>query len=306
MPNPRYFEYALMIERFGSFKRAALELHVSQPALSKGISALEEIYSVLIFDRDSRPVMPTAAGKIILEEAQRVLQGDTQLKNRLLELKGVVNQNFRIAWGPYASKMYAADFLNRFHTQFPKSEVHFINAGWSDLPRLLRNRQVDVFIGDISTHGLKDEFQIHPLPLDAVVFVCNPQHPYSKAKLLDPMDICSQPLALCSPPPWAKKWLRNHMDAIDTRDSPSSFRGDDYRLIEEIILENPGVGTMASRACFEKNIANGKLRAIPIKDAPYLQAGIVVDPGIKKLPLLNEVVELILALAEQKTGAENQ
>ncbi|WFB35869.1 LysR family transcriptional regulator [Kiritimatiellota bacterium B12222] len=300
MINPRYYEYALMIERFGSFKRAALELHLSQPALSKGIAALEQEYNVEIFDRENRPLTPTHAGKLILEEAQRVLQGDNLLKSRLLELHGVINHKFRIAWGPYASKVYAADLLTCFQTQYPKSELQFINAGWKDLPRLLRNRQVDMFIGDISTPGLKDEFKVYPLPQDVIDFICNPQHPLAQTTYLDPENICSQALALCSPPPWAKKWLKLHMNSYDSRESPASLRGDDYRLIEEIILTNPKIATLASRACFEHHIATGKLVAVPMKNAPYLQAGMVIDPSMQPPTLLEELIQLVINLSTQK------
>ena len=301
MTNPRYFEYALMIERFGSFKRASLELHLSQPALSKGIAALEKEYGVILFDRESRPLIPTEAGRLILEEAQRFLQGDRQLKNRLLELRGVVSHKIRMAWGPYASKMYAADFSIRFQKQFPNSEVIFINASWEDLPKLLRNRQVDLFVGDISSPELKEEFQVDPLPTETVVYICNQNHPLAKFKQLELKEIYSHPLALCNPPPWAQKWLKTHMKDFDTRKSPACIRGDDYRQIEEIILKDSQIGTLASCTCFEKNIANKNLVAIPMENAPYLRAGIVSAKLGNQIPILNELVEILKQLPRKLT-----
>ncbi|MDF3129743.1 LysR family transcriptional regulator [Kiritimatiellaeota bacterium B1221] len=302
MTNPRYFEYALMIERFGSFKRASLELNLSQPALSKGIAALEKEYGVTLFNRESRPLVPTDAGRLVLEEGQRFIQGNRQLRNRLLELHGVVSHNIRIAWGPYASIKYATDFTLRFQAQFPNSEITFINSSWEKLPKLLRNRQVDLFVGDISSPELEEEFQVYPLPTEAVVYVCNRNHPLAKRKQLKLTEIYSHPLALCNPPPWAQKWLKTQMKDQDTRQSPACIRVDEYRQIEEIILKNSQVATLTGYSCFEENISNKNLVAIPLENAPYLRAGIVWSAQGNQTPTLEKTVSILKQLPQKLTA----
>lgn len=296
MANPRYFEYALMVEEFGSFKRAALELHVSQPALSKGIAALEAEYGVVLFDRVSRPLRPTPAGQIVLEEGRRLLEGDKALKSRLLQMRGMINHQVRIAFGPYAGKVYGAKFTTAFHAKFPRSELHLQTCSWDQLPRLLRNRQIDLFAGDISSESLRQEFDILPLPPDPVCYVCSPAHALAGHRRLKVPEITRFPLILGSTPPWAKAWLKNYMLNFDSRESPATIRVDDFRMIRDVLLENPNLGTLGAGSCFIEEIRQGILTAIEIESAPSFQAGIVTGKPGPHLPILGELTGLFYQL----------
>jgi|GEM_PF-1693168 len=298
MANPRYFEYALMIDKFGSFKRASLELHVSQPALSKGIAALEEEYGVVIFNRNSRPLIATKSGKVILEEAQRIIQGDQQLKARLMQMKGMVNHKVRIGWGPYACKVYGADFAGRFKKRFPKSELFLVGGSWDDLPRLLRSRQIDLFVGDISEEKLRDEFDTVELPSEPVAFVCNPEHPLAEKNKVGISQIFSYPFVLCSAPPWAKGWFKKYMKGFDPRESPASIRVDDYRMIADILSKNPTMGTLGTLSCFRDELSAKKLTLIPIENSPAVCAGVATLKKTKSTSILDEVVSILEKLGE--------
>ncbi len=298
MTNPRYFEYALMIEQFGSFKRASLELHVSQPALSKGIAALEAEYGVSLFDRESRPLRPTEAGKLILEEAKRLLEGEKELKSRLLQLRGMVNHHVRIAFGPYTGKVYGAEFTRAFQLKFPRSELFLQTCSWDQLPGRLRNRQIDLFVGDISSEYLREELTVIPLPPEPLVYLCSPSHPFAGHQELTVSEFYSYPLILCSAPPWGKAWLRRFMEDFDHRESPANIRVDDYRMIRDVLLDNPRLGSMGSISCFQKEIDNGELIAIAIKKAPHLQAGIVINKLEKQIPILDDVIALLQSVSK--------
>jgi DNA-binding transcriptional LysR family regulator len=298
MKNPRYFKYALMIEQFGSFKRASLELHVSQPALSKGIAALEAEYGVILFDRDSRPLAPTEAGKVLLEEAKRIFEGEKALKSRLLQLQGMINHHVRIAFGPYAGKVYGAEFTRAFQLKFPRSELHLQTCSWEQLPTLLRNRQIDLFVGDISSEYLIEEFNVIPLPPEPLVYLCAPGHPFSDHQELTVSDFYTYPLILCSAPPWGKAWLRDFMEDFDHRESPANIRIDDYRMILDVLLENPRQGSIGSISCFRNEIDKGELIAIPFEKAPALQAGIVINKLEKQIPILADVIALLQSVGK--------
>ncbi len=69
--NLRYFVAAAEAE---NVSRAAMELHVSQPALSRQIRDLEEELGFLLFERSAKSVRLTEAGKTFLTEARAVLQ----------------------------------------------------------------------------------------------------------------------------------------------------------------------------------------------------------------------------------------
>lgn len=70
----RKLRHLVTAARAGSFSRAAQELHISQPALSRSIAALEDQYGVRIFDRNSQGAELTNLGKLVVKEAERLLK----------------------------------------------------------------------------------------------------------------------------------------------------------------------------------------------------------------------------------------
>ena len=70
MFDMRRLRHALALAEHRNFARAAAALHITQPALSRSIQALEEGMGVLLFDRSPRDVEPTAFGELVLRHAR--------------------------------------------------------------------------------------------------------------------------------------------------------------------------------------------------------------------------------------------
>lgn len=79
--NTLYFRYAVEIEKTGSISKAAENLFMAQPNLSKAIKELEESLNIKIFERTSRGVMPTLRGKEFLDRAKNILLEIDEMKN---------------------------------------------------------------------------------------------------------------------------------------------------------------------------------------------------------------------------------
>ena len=63
-----------------SFTKAAQELYISQPAVTRHINALEEQYQVLLFERQGNKLELTPAGKLMMDHSERILQQYQQLE----------------------------------------------------------------------------------------------------------------------------------------------------------------------------------------------------------------------------------
>ncbi len=84
-PHPftlRQLQYAVAVADALSFRKAAERCHVSQPSLSAQLAQLEDALGLKLFERDRRRVLPTPAGKEVLERARRLLMDADDLAGR--------------------------------------------------------------------------------------------------------------------------------------------------------------------------------------------------------------------------------
>ena len=81
------------VAELGHLTRAAERLHVSQPALSAQIKALEDELAVVLFERGAGGMSLTAAGRQLLPEAERVIAAAQVLRSQALALQGAVERS---------------------------------------------------------------------------------------------------------------------------------------------------------------------------------------------------------------------
>jgi DNA-binding transcriptional LysR family regulator len=107
----------------GHLTRAAEKLHVSQPAVSAQIKALEDELELALFERTSSGMVLTAAGQRLLTDAQRVLNAAQRLRNAAKALKGEVAGIARVGTMSNPGFIRIGEFLNRTVERYPLLQV---------------------------------------------------------------------------------------------------------------------------------------------------------------------------------------
>ncbi|HEX6138147.1 MAG TPA: LysR family transcriptional regulator [Casimicrobiaceae bacterium] len=111
------------VAELGHLTRAAERLHISQPALSAQIKALEDELSVVLFERGAGGMTLTAAGRRLLPEAERVLAAAQSLRSEALALHGEVAGRVRLGTVADPEFIRLADVLARAVERFPLLEI---------------------------------------------------------------------------------------------------------------------------------------------------------------------------------------
>ena len=106
-----------------SFSEAAEALHITQPAVSKRIASLENQLSCKLFDRISRSVQLTEAGRSLLPRAEHILQAVQEAKRSIGDLQGEVSGKLRIGISHHIGLHRLPPVLQAFSRRYPK--VHF-------------------------------------------------------------------------------------------------------------------------------------------------------------------------------------
>lgn len=154
-------EYVMAVYRFKHFAKAAEACNVTQPTLSSMIQKLEEELGLKIFDRRSQPIRPTAAGKLVVEQAWNVLVRARKLREVVEEQKRSLLGTFNIGVLPTIAPYLIPRFFPQLMNENPEMDIRISEMQTEEIKRALRHGDIDA--GIIATTEGLDDFESTPL-----------------------------------------------------------------------------------------------------------------------------------------------
>ena len=133
------------IARLGSMARAAQDLAISQPAISKAMADLEHSLGVTVMDRGARGVELTEAGRVLLRRSRAVFDEIRQGLNEIEHLSDPTRGEIRIGTGE-AMTPFVSAIVDHASRQYPKLAYHVSVNDVTTLLRGLRDRELDLVI----------------------------------------------------------------------------------------------------------------------------------------------------------------
>lgn len=126
----RVLNYFLAIAREENFTKAAAQLHVTQPTLSRQIAQLEEELGVELFVRSNHNIILTEDGMILKRRAQEILSLADKTKRDFLQKDETLSGTISIGSGEFRSTEYLAKIIAGFRKKYPnvKYEIYSGNA----------------------------------------------------------------------------------------------------------------------------------------------------------------------------------
>ena len=113
----------LLVAETSSFSLAAEKLHITQPAVSKRVAALELQLGAALFDRIGRRTSLTEPGRALLPHAQHITRALLEATQVIKDLSGVVSGELSIATSHHIGLHRLPDTLRRFSTHYPRVEI---------------------------------------------------------------------------------------------------------------------------------------------------------------------------------------
>lgn len=157
----RQLRYFVAVAKARSFTRAAQQLHISQPPLSRQIQLLEDSLGVKLLSRTSRPLRLTKAGRQFYEQATQILNRIEQLKLTTQHL--ALNQKRTLSIGFVASTLYGGlpILIRQLRLDYPDVDIQLVELTTKQQIEALKAGRIDVGFGRIRT----DEIDIERIVL---------------------------------------------------------------------------------------------------------------------------------------------
>lgn len=259
----RQLEALVLVARHESVSRAAEEMHVTQPAISAQLRALEELAGTALTRKVGRNIQLTAAGEVLRNFAERILQLWEQAGDELGELQGVSSGTLRIG-AVFTAEHLLPSMLVKFTLERPNVRMNLRAGNRSEILGLLSRKEVDLAIMGTPPRELRinaARFAHHPM-----AFVASPRHPLMKKKRVTLDDIVKSNLLVrergSGTRTAVERLFKEHGQAMHISSEVSS-----NEAIKSMVAAGLGVGFVSVHACALEFKA-GLIDILPMKESP--------------------------------------
>ncbi|KEF32301.1 MAG: LysR family transcriptional regulator [Gammaproteobacteria bacterium] len=168
----------LTIVDLGSFSEAAAVLHLTQPAISKRLAALENLLGEKLVDRSHREIRLTDAGARLLPHARRILDEIHNARMALSENTGAIQGELNIIASHHIGLHHLPTWLRRFSREYPEVRLNlqFMESDAAYTQMLKRNAEL-AFVTLSDSMG--SQFMVYQQWPDPMAFVVGPDHDLS-------------------------------------------------------------------------------------------------------------------------------
>ncbi len=247
-----------------SFSKAASELFISQPAISKQVKNLEMEIGIALFERHGNTIKPTRSGKKLFENLQkakliqRQIQSDFDLVKGQLDTKG----ELKIGASTTISLYVMPKILSAFHKKYPLTKILLINRNSENVLKALVDQEID--LACIETNHQINTVQYQPFMKDEIISVCSSKSPYGR-KGLKVAQLKEVPLALRERGSGTLSVLTKELEKHSVKMGELNIiaRLGGTEALKNYLVAGEAIGFL-SRLSVEKELTNGELREIKI------------------------------------------
>lgn len=190
----RHLRYFVAVARELSFSRAAEQLHIAQPPLSRQIRDLEDELGTQLLDRSSRPIRLTTAGRFFQSQAQQLLDRMVEAQEATARIAEGRRTWFGLGFVP--STLYGAlpEVIRRFREGQPSVELGLIEMTTVEQFDALKTGRIDIGFGRLN---IEDDDVVSELVRNEPVVAALPvNHRFNRHKSLSLAKLASEPLLL--------------------------------------------------------------------------------------------------------------
>lgn len=253
-----------------SFSKTSQIIHLTQPAVSLQIQALEELYETKLFDRSSNTINLTSAGEVLYRYSKCILELYAELEMEIGKITGLIKGSISIGASTTVGNYVLPNLIFDFKKTHPKIGINIQIGNTKRVLDLLNSGVIDFGLveGDTSGHKIK----VEPLLSDELVFILPSVHPWSKKKTISILEITEEPFIVREEGSGTRqiieKYLLSH--GIKISDMHVVLVLGSTESIKEAVERGMGISIM-SRWAVRKEVKYGTLKYITAKEDRMLR-----------------------------------
>lgn len=249
-----------------SHSRAAVELYLSQPAVSMQIKQIEQVVGLPLFEQAGKKLHLTAAGNELLHYARAMLQLMDEMESAFDEMKGLERGHLNIAVVSTAN-YFMPQLLARFIQAHPGIQVSLSVANRDAVIKQLSDNVADLAIMGQPPQGADmraEAFMENPL-----VVIAAPTHPLAKARKIQPKQLASETFLLrelgSGTRGVVERFFTSHKLPL-----PAHMEMDTNEAIKQSVQAGMGIGIISHHG-IELELETGRLCILDVVGFPIVR-----------------------------------
>lgn len=253
-----------------SFSKASEIIHLTQPAVSLLVQAIEEIYETKLFDRASNTVTLTPAGEMLYKYAKEILNLYAAAEKNIGEITGFVKGSISLGASSTIGNYLLPGVIADFRKTHPKIKVHLLVGNTKRIVELLNSGNIDIGLveGDVA----RQKMVVEKLIADELVLIVSPLHPWAKKKSISVVEIAKEPFIFREEGSGTRQVIEKYLGKykITPQDMMTSLVLGSTEAIKESVEGTMGIA-IVSRWAIRKEMRYGTLKPLSFKEEKMLR-----------------------------------
>jgi len=255
------------VAKHRSFSRAAEELYISQPAVSKHIRELEQKIGIGLIRRGRGGFHLTDAGEILFKHTHKISSHLLEIENALGVLKKDHHGVLKIGTTESYAKCLMPKLLSGFQASHPSIRITLEVGNSEEIEKSLLDYRND--IGLIATVKASSKFELVPFLREELVLIVSPDHPLGKRKAVSLKEIKGYPFIIRAKGSTTRRILFNVFEKFDIHPALLIETGSS-EFIKQWVSEGKGVSVIVRRLG-EDEEERRMIKMVPLIEKLYLE-----------------------------------
>ena len=242
-----------------SFSRSAESLHLTQPAVSKRIAALETELSARLFDRIGRTVHLTEAGRVLLPSARQISAELARIEDVICNLGKNISGKLSVGTSHQIGLQRLPPFLKRFRQTYPEVDIDIRFGSSSNALESVENGEMEMALCAIN-EDLSPKLRDIDVWKENLVFVVAADHPLAKQENIQLSLLAKCPAVLPEQTSVTRQTVETHLSSQDQKPTVTIDAGD-LETVKMMVAIGLGWG------CIPDDMVDDSVTVIDVEDA---------------------------------------
>lgn len=276
-----------------NYRRAAEELHLTQPAVTAQIRSLEEGLGIALFDRMGRETTLTSAGATLLQYARQIEAIANEAVAALAPFGGQELIELNVGASHTIAVYMLPKLLPQLQHDWPHLRVHVMAGSTTQVLQTLTVHQTSVALIEGPAH--RPDLKLEPFGEDELVLIARPDHRWTKKELLTAAELVQEPILLRESGSGTRHFVEAYLEenGVLRQRLQALIDMNTTEAIIAAVEAGLGVG-FAPLMAVEKALKLGTVKTIPLENGPILrQLAIALPNGPDPRGPLAQLLKLV-------------